>query len=149
MKKSADIKEKKLSFFDFLGSINEGSRSKDLLADIRHLSSEAVPPDSPEKAYVPFMVNRGLSYHQDTVLFANEMNMRAGIPSRMQYDFLRLAIRPRRRFSKWFKREDSEDLAIIKKACNFSSEKARQALPLFTKKELQKLYDRYDQGGKS
>ena len=40
-----------------------------------------------EKAYAPFLVNRSLSYYQDTVMFANEMNRHAQLDNRLQYDF--------------------------------------------------------------
>ena len=132
-------KIKKLSFFDFLMSINEGSRGKNLFAD----------PTVEDKSYVSFMVNRGLSHFSDTVLLANEMNQRATIPVRSQYDFLRFTIRPRKRFSgKWGKNEDSETIELIKEACGFSSEKARQVLPLFTPQAIEDLKKKIDKGGK-
>lgn len=132
-------KPKKLSFFDFLMSINEGSRGKNLFAD----------PTVEDKVYVSFMVNRGLSHFSDTVLLANEMNQRATIPVRSQYDFLRLTIRPRKRFSgKWGKNEDSDLIELIKVAYKFSSEKARQVAPLFTPQAIEDLKKKIDIGGK-
>jgi len=133
-----EVKPKKLSFFDCLNSINEGSRGKDIFAD----------PSVEEKAYVPFMVNRGLSFFNDTILLANEMNRRASIPVKAQYHFLRMAIRPRKRFSKWLKNEESDDLELIKKAYGYSSEKARQVLSLFTPTALTELRQHHDVGGK-
>ena len=41
-----------------------------------------------EKVYVPFMVNRSLSYFSDTVLLANEMNKFHHLDSRLQFSFL-------------------------------------------------------------
>ena len=70
------VKNKKLSFFDILNNINAGPKSPDILKGVTADSSESLPdPDSPEKAYNTFMINRGLSQFNDTVLFANEMNM--------------------------------------------------------------------------
>ena len=133
-----EIKPKKLSFFDFLTSINEGSCGNNLFSD----------STIEEKAYVPFMINRGLGYFNDTVLFANEMNRRSMATSRMQYDFLKNSIRPRKRFSKWFKAEESEDLELIKKAYGYSNEKAKQVLILFSSEQLAKLKTQMDVGGK-
>lgn len=142
-------KEKKLSFFDVVTNINSGPNSKDILEDVPAYSEEAVAVDSPEKAYVPFMVNRALSYFQDTILFANEMNRCAGLPPRMQYDFLRNTIRPRRRFSKWFKAvPDDKDVEVIKEQYGYSSEKAREALALFTDSALEDLHKLRDKGGR-
>ena len=94
--------------------------------------------------YVPFMVNRGLSYFQDTVLLANEMNKFPATEHKLQFDFLKNSIRARRRFSKWHKAEKvSKDVEVIKKAYGYSREKAEQVINILTKeqiKELKKIY---------
>ena len=69
-----------MNHFDYLNSIND--TKKDIMVD-----------DLAEKDYNAFMVNRGLSYYNDTVIYANEMNRHAHIDSRMQYDFLKQIIR--------------------------------------------------------
>ena len=92
----------KLSPFDFLSSINE---KKTYLFDGENAddSGEASQVDSASKQYPAYMVNRGLSYFVDTVMFANELNSRPGVSPKMQYDFLYHSVRKKRRFSKWFK----------------------------------------------
>lgn len=50
-----------------------------------------------ESEYKPFLVNRTLSRHYDAVMFVQEMNMRPHISEKMQYDFLRLTIQPKKR----------------------------------------------------
>ncbi len=142
-------KEKKLSFFDVVSNINSGPTAKDILEDATAYNEEAVAADSPEKAYIPFMINRSLSYFQDSILFANEMNRYASLPPRMQYDFLRNTVRPRRRFSKWFKAvPDTKDVEVIKEHYGYSSEKAREVLPLFTEPALADLHKLMDKGGR-
>ena len=79
---------------------------------------------------------------------ANEMNRRPTIPVKAQYNFLRLSIRPRKRFSKWLKNEESDDLELIKRAYGYSSEKARQVLSLFSSDSLKALRLSLDTGGK-
>lgn len=142
-------KRQTLSPFDFIKSINAGSQGQDLLAT-SNASEESLPdPDSPEKAYTPFMINRGLSYFQDTILFANEMNQHSHLPAKMQYDFLRHGIRSRKRFSKWFKKiPDNDDIKIIMKHYGYSSEKAHEVYSLFSRKALETLHTLYNQGGK-
>lgn len=140
----------KLSPFDFLNSINNGPSGKNLLRDCYADSSEYLIPDSPDKDYVPFMVNRGLSYFADTVLYANAMNERAILPPKMQYDFLRLAIRPRKRFSKWSKKADNtDDVKLIMNRYGYSSDKARAALKLYTTAALEQLRASSETGGLS
>jgi hypothetical protein len=145
------VKNKKLSFFDILNNINAGPKSPDILKGVTADSSESLPdPDSPEKAYNPFMINRGLSQFNDTVLFANEMNMNYHLAPRMQYDFYKNVLRPRKRFSKWFKAiPDSNDVKIIMDHYGYSSEKARDVLDLFSKEELKALHRHHDKGGKA
>jgi len=134
---SISPKLKKLGPFDFITSINEGSRGVNLMTD-----------DVTEKGYVAFIVNRGLSYFPDAVLLANEMNWRASSPVKWQYDLLKNAVRPRKRFSKWFKREDDENLELIMKTYNYSSEKAREALTLLSQDDIQSIKKLTSHGGR-
>jgi hypothetical protein len=99
-------------------------------------------------AYVPFMINRGLSYFPDTVLFANEMNMHPGLPPKMQYDFLKNGIRAKKRFSKWQKQTDNTadvELIMLHLSCN--SHYAREVLGVYTPKALHDLREKYNKGG--
>lgn len=139
---------KKPALFDFLNNINDGSKGQNLLQNTTAFVEES-NPDSDDKGYVSFMINRGLSYYIDTVLYANAMNERSHIPSKMQYDFYRHSLRPRKRFSKWFKAEDdTEILEIIKSEYGYSSIKAREALSLFTAEAIDNLRKKHDKGGK-
>jgi hypothetical protein len=90
----------KLNPFDFIKSINEKTGN---MMDIS--------PDA-EKDYVPFVVNRGLSFSSDSIFYANEMNCLPLAERRMQYDYLYHSIRKRKRFDKWIKPVE-EDEPII------------------------------------
>ena len=90
-----------MNFFDYLNSINYSK--KDIMVD-----------DIAEDEYNSFMVNRGLSYFQDTILCANEMNRYHHLDSRLQFDFLINIIRKRKRFSKWAKNTDPDALSVVK-----------------------------------
>ena len=100
-----------------------------------------------EKDYNAFMVNRGLSYFPDTVIYANEMNKFHHLDSRLQYHFLINTIRKRNRFSKWNKSIESENINAIKKYYNYSNEKARDILPLLSNDKLKTLRGRIQHGG--
>ena len=143
-------KPKTLGPFDFLNSINAGQASPNLMEGCYAESGEGATPDSPDRAYVPFMVNRGLSYFNDTVMFANEMNRYASLPTKMQYDFYRHGIRPRKRFSKWSKRaDDTSDVQLLMKHYGYNSDRAREVIVFYPEEELSKLRKQYDRGGKS
>jgi hypothetical protein len=101
-----------------------------------------------ESTYSPYMVNRALSYFPDTIFHASEMNRLWNTPARMQYDFLRRSIRKRKRFSKWFKAEKSEDIDVVRAEYGYTIEKARGALKTLTKEELAAIKQKHDVGGR-
>jgi hypothetical protein len=104
--------------------------------------------DVSEKSYNPFMVNRSLSYHYDTVLLASEMNQRSFLDKKLQNDFLINTVRKKKRFAKWKKPESSDDLEVVKEYYGYSNEKARQVLPLFNSDQMGQLKQRIFKGGK-
>ena len=126
---------KKLSPFDFLNSINMSK--KDLMED----------PET-ENQYVPFVVNRSLSYFPDTVALANEMNKYHHLDNRLQYSFLINTIRKRKRFSKWVKPDMENNIEKVKEYYGYSNEKAHQVLPLLSKSQLVTLKEKVNKGGK-
>jgi len=101
-----------------------------------------------EKAYTPFLVNRSLSYFNDTVLYANEMNINHHLDSRLQFDFLRNIVRKKKRFSKWAKPTEINNIDTIKDYYGYSNEKAKSVLSLFTDSQIETLNNRMYKGGK-
>lgn len=141
----------KLTPFSFIESINSGwERGQNLMEGVSVHNDGGLDKDSPEHQYSAFMVNRGLSQFQDTVLFANEMNRHGGVlPNKMQYDFLRYAIRPRKRFSKWAKKSEEESNVIdaLVKLYSYSRAKAVAVLPLLTDEQKTALVNKTNEGG--
>jgi len=140
---------KPLSFFDFLTNINEGSKSINLMEGCSaDDSSGALNSTSIDKQYVAFMINRGLSYFNDTILLANEMNFHHALPTKMQYDFYKGLVRPRKRFSKWSKKEaELPDIRLIMQHYGYSADRAREALPLLGKKDIELIKAIHNKGG--
>lgn len=100
------------------------------------------------KEYVPFVVNRALSFHVDCILQANQMNTVPGADRKMQYDYLHGTIRKYRRpFQKWQKRETMEALETIKAYYGYSNERAKEAMKLLTDEQIETLKSRMDKGG--
>ena len=115
---------------------------------INYSKNNIMVDDIVEKQYNAFMVNRSLSYFQDTALIANEMNINHHLDNRLQFDFLINIVRKRKRFSKWFKPESNSDVEVVKDYYGYSNEKARQALPLLTKEQLEELKKKVNKGGR-
>ena len=116
--------------------------------DINYGKSNIMVDDIAEKDYNAFMVNRGLSYFSDTILMANEMNINHHLESRLQFDFLINIIKKKRRFSKWLKATEVENLSIIKEYYGYSDEKAKSVLSLFGNDQINVLKQRIYKGGK-
>ena len=104
--------------------------------------------DDCEKAYNSFMVNRGLSYFQDTVIIANEINRHHQIDSKLQYQFLINMIRKRKRFSKWAKAQKESDIDAVKEYYGYSNEKSRQALTLLSPDQITIIKNKVSKGGR-
>jgi len=121
--------------FDYVNSINISK--KDIMHD-----------DISEKSYPAFMVNRALSYFNDTVLYANEMNVNHHIDNKLQYHFLINIIRKKKRFSKWLKPQEVNNLELIKEYYGYSNEKAKSVLPLFNNEQIELLKQRIYKGGR-
>ena len=101
-----------------------------------------------EKKYPPYIINKGLSYFSDTVMYANEMNRLHGASKHMQFSFLLNTIRPKKRFSKWLKASKLSNLDLVKVYYGYSNEKAKQALELLTIKQIEYIKNKLYRGGK-
>ena len=122
---------------DYLNSINF---SKDYLMD----------EDSAwEKNYPSYVINKCMSHHLDTIMYANEMNIHSHIDKRLQYDFFINIVRPRKRFSPWGKKQKVKDLDLVKKYYGYSNDKAYQALEILTPSQLNYIKDKLNKGGKT
>jgi len=128
---------KKLTPFDFINSINSSSKTN-LMAD-GDLETK--------KQYVPYIVNRTMSYFLETALIANEMNCNHRLDPQMQYDFYRYIVRPGKRFAKWIKPEEIEDLAVIAEYYGISQVKAKAALSILSKDDIKHMKAHISHGG--
>jgi hypothetical protein len=121
--------------FEYVNAISDNK--KDLMVD-----------EVTEKAYNAFTINRSLSYFNDTVLAANEMNRLHHLDKKLQFHFLINIVRKRKRFSKWDKPELVNDVEVVKEYYGYSNEKARQVLPLLTSDQILNLREKVTKGGR-
>lgn len=126
-----------MSPFDFANSINTGT-------------DDVMQTPEDEKAYSGFVVNRALSYFADTIFHANEMNSKHQLDARLQYDFLRLSVKKRKRFSKWFKasKEDEDAIKVIMRKYGYSEHRAREALRILSPERVKALREQQSPGGR-
>ena len=122
------------SLIDFIKAINE---------------SKEVMKNDPfaEKDYIPFLVNRGLSFFQDTILQVNEMNRNHFLDNKLQFDFLINNIRSRKRWSKWLKPDKIDNLELVKTYFGFGNEKAKEALEVLSNEDIEDIKSKLAKGG--
>ncbi len=118
---------------DWLNSINQNKKN--------------LYKEDPDAKYPAYIVNRCMSGHLDTVLFANEMNLNAHLDSDMQYSFYLNSVRKRKRFSPWLRKDEIKDLDLVKRYYGYSNEKAKQALKILTKEQLNFIKSKFETGG--
>lgn len=124
--------------FDYVNAINYNKQ--DLMTGTEN-------DELAEAAYVPFLTNRGLSYFPDTILYANEMNKHNHLDNKLQFHYLINSIRPKKRFSKWAKRQDSESFAIVKEYFKYNNSKTEQALAILSPDQIKIIKKRLNTGG--
>ena len=119
--------------FDFVKSITY--TKQDIMNDLN------------ESEYESFLVNRALSYHQDCLLYANEMNRRFELSVRLQYHYLLNTIRKRKRFAKWQKPLKIDDLKIVMEYYKVSRAKAEEYLNILSENNIAVLRKKMNKGG--
>ena len=110
-------------------------------------TKEDIMHDLNESEYESFLVNRALSYYQDCLLYANEMNYRFEISTRLQYHYLLNTIRKRKRFAKWQKPLKIDDLKIVMEYYQVSRAKAEEYLNILSNREIEHIRIKMNKGG--
>jgi len=131
------VSQKDPTPFDFIAAV--GQTKVDMLAN----------DPSMEKAYTPYVINRGFSYFIDTILHANEMNIKNNLDNGPQFYYYMGSLPSKKRFSKWHKAEKSESLDLIQEHYGVRREIAKQYLKILGESDLENIREIHDQGGTS
>lgn len=128
------------SLFDYITTINKksGVKPRDNIMQF-------------EADYHPFMVNKNFSYFLDTVLDAQEMNIRwspmHNIPPEAHFAYLYNTISKGFRSEKWVKQEKSDEISTICAVYGYSPKQAREVLDLFSEDDIKQLKQKLYEGG--
>lgn len=115
----------------------------------KNIIASADQPDIVEEQYNPFVVNRSFALHADSVLYANEMNMRWELFKGAQYMYYLTSLRARKRFAKWPKLEKDADLDLIQEVYQCNRVIAKQYRSILTEENLKSLNSIRAKGGSS
>jgi len=124
---------------------------KDYLQAINETKKPLLDSDDKEweKKYPPFVINRCLSMFYDTIMHSNEMNGLHFLPKTMQFHYLINSIRKKKRFGgKWLSQAKLKDMDIVKEYYGFSNAKAKEALTLLTKDQIETIRNSLYKGGR-
>lgn len=124
--------------FDFM---NAASFSKE------ELIRESENPERTEGLYNAYIVNRGFTNFEDTILHANEMNQRHHLFLGAQFDYYKGALRKRKRFSKWPKAKKSDDLDAIQQVYQCNRTVAKMYLKALSAEDLKQVHNKLVTGG--
>jgi len=121
--------------FDFINSVNNKTKIE--------------WDDAVAKFYTPFIVNRGLSFNLQTILFANMMNQYPQLEKKMQYDFYFNGVPKGKRFDKWQKKlEASENIKLVREFYGINIYRAEEALKLLSNEQLDMIKQKMNKGGR-
>jgi len=121
---------------------------KEIIPSILQTKKSVIHDDIDTKDYVPFVVNRALSYHMDCVLYANEVNLYPELEKDMQYQYLLNTVRSmKRQFQPWQKSSTDKDLECVKIYFGYSNQKAKEALRILNDEQIAEIKRKTDKGG--
>ena len=127
-----------VSPFDFMKAVS--FTKEDLIRD-------SDTPEHMEKQYNPYIVNRGFSFFEDTILHANEMNRSHGLFNDAQFRYYLGSLRKRNRFSKWHKAEKNDDLDTIQQVYQCRREVAKMYLKVVNEEQMKAIREKTNVGG--
>ena len=114
---------------------------------ISHIKDTEFTDAEFERDYIPYFVNKSLSYYADTALAANEINTRPNIDNKNQYRFLVYSVPKRRRKPIWVKPVKDKILNIIADYYGVSLEKAEPYMNILSEKQINIIIDEMNLGG--
>ena len=89
--------------------------------------------------YSPWLVNKTLSFRLDCITEANEMNRYSFLPKDMQYEYLLNKIKPKKRFSKWVKKEKNEEIEIFMQRYQCNERMAKELISLLPPETIKQI----------
>ena len=132
------MSKNEISPFDFIKAASE--TKKDLI-------NESDNPELTEKQYNAYIVNRGFTNFEDTILHANEMNMRPNLFQDAQFQYYRAALRERKRWSKWPKADKNNDLDALQEVYSCNRTVAKMYLKMLSTDQLKAIREKLSMGG--
>lgn len=121
---------------------------KDYLNGINLKKGSLQEDERAMRKYPSFIVNKCLAGHIDCIMHVNEMNRYYELDNDLQYNYYLYSIRKSKRFAPWDKFQTDNDLELVKQFYGYSTDKARDALKLLNKDQLEVIRSKLNVGGR-
>jgi len=118
----------------------------DILNSVSHTKKDLSKEPDFEKAYNPYMINRYLSMHPETIPYAEMVDLMRDLPKFIQYRWLLNIIPKEKRYFKYLKKEgkiDAKKLKLLMEHFECNEENAEFYLSILTKKEFSSIKELY------
>lgn len=124
-----------------------------------NINSEKTPIDINAQGfkYEKWRTNSALSNHMDTLFYSNAMNLLPDVSDQMHYDYLFNSVRKIKRYGKKKTdldkrierehKEEQEKIALIQEYYKYNQARAREALRILTKENLETIRKKIEKGG--
>lgn len=114
----------KLNPFDFIKSIND---------------KEYILNELNKKECIPWLINKHFSMSKETLFLANLINT-YNLDTKLNYDFFYFALSKKKRFFKWAKGKDNDEvISLIKEMYDISYRKAIVASKCLNNEQIERL----------
>ena len=122
---------------------------KEIIPSLLQTKQYCLNSEEEEKTYNPYIVNKAMSAHIDTIYYVAEMNINWHLDKKLQYEYYFHSIRGyKRKFQKWIKVEEQQNIKLIMEYYNYSSTKAKQIINLLSSDDIEYIKNKLDKGGK-
>lgn len=114
---------------------------------LSNISSSDTTMEYHESDYKQRVINKGLSYFIDSILYVNEVNQRHYLTNKQHYDYLFNSLRKKKRFSKWHKKTLVDNVSLVMQTYKYNQQKAEEALKLLSDEQISALQKKFERGG--
>jgi len=120
----------------------------DYVNAILYTKKDVMQENSNERDYSPFLTNRALSYHRDSIFAAQQLNLIPGIDNHLQFRYLINTIRPMKRDKKqWAKKKENNDIDAVIEYFGYDYKQALLAISILSKDQLKQIKRKLEKGG--
>lgn len=105
--------------------------------------------DEFESVYSQYVVNLAFCRYPDTIMIIDDVLLMNNLTNLQHFDYLYNSITKKNRYTPWNKVEKNLEIELIQQIFNYSHDKAKAVLDLFTAEDIEKFKKLIYTGGKA